>query len=323
MLIDPFGRKIEYLRLALTDRCNLRCQYCMPEEGILLKERAELLTFEEVERLLTLFSQLGIRKLRLTGGEPLVRNGISALWRFLHNQRLFHSINITTNGILLKKQWNELRSLAINSINISIDSLNPKKYAKITRRDTFFKAWEAISMVEKTPIELKLNMVVIKGENEDEIPAFINLAKTRNLDVRFLEKMPFDGRGKAENFISATDIILKIIQCAPELKEQVPENTARLFSAPSYKGRVGVIAGNTRSFCGSCNRLRLTPDGLLKTCLYSAKGLDIKKLMRSGYDDETLIKEIKLAINKKEKNGFEAEQATKQYKPLSMAQIGG
>jgi GTP 3',8-cyclase len=323
-LIDPFGRKMDYLRLAITDRCNLRCQYCMPAEGIPLKSHDTILRFEEMERLVKIFTNLGVKKIRITGGEPFVRKGTLDFLKKINLNDQLQSINITTNAVLIGSLLDDLIKLKIGSLNISIDSLQKERFARISRRDDFDVVWANIKKAVKLNLAVKLNMVVLAGINDDEIKDFCLLAKEWPIDVRFIEQMPFSGGPAEEKVLSADQIIEKIKINFPALQEEhIPNSTARLFSQPNFKGRLGVIAGYSRNFCGTCNRLRITPDGQLKTCLYDHSAVDLKSLLRSGASDGEITQSIKSAVNNRAEDGFESERRSNQLYNLSMAQIGG
>jgi GTP 3',8-cyclase len=323
-LIDPFGRKMDYLRLAITDRCNLRCQYCMPAEGIPLKSHDTILRFEEMERLIRIFTNLGVKKIRLTGGEPFVRKGSLEFLKKINEIDALKSINITTNAVLIDDVLDHFRKLKIGSLNISIDSLQKERFAQITRRDDFDVVWANIQKALKLNLAVKLNTVVLAGINEDEIKDFCLLAKEWPVEVRFIEQMPFSGGPPEEKILSADQIIGRIKNTFPNLVEnQLPNSTARLFSQTGFKGKIGVIAGYSRTFCSSCNRLRITPDGHLKTCLYDHSAVDLKSLLRHGLPDQEIEKSIRQAVNNRAEDGFESEKRSNRLYNLSMAQIGG
>jgi molybdenum cofactor biosynthesis protein A len=285
-LLDNHNRPINYLRLAVTDRCNLRCFYCMPEEGINYIPRKELLTFEEIERLVTLFGQLGISKIRLTGGEPFVRTDLMKLIRTIVKIKGVNDVHITTNGILTAPHVAELKSLGIASVNLSLDTLDRGRFKIITRRDEFSKTWETFQLLLRHDIPVKINAVVMEGKNTDDILEMVNLTKDQNVSVRFIEEMPFNGEGNHYPTLRWTykKILEHIQKEFPAIQKiQDEENsTAYHYRIPEYKGNIGIIAAFSRTFCGTCNRIRLTAQGTLKTCLYDDGVLNIKSLMRSG-----------------------------------------
>ncbi len=322
-LVDPHGRAITYLRLALTDLCNLRCTYCMPAEGLPKKSRHTLLRYEELERLLALLVPAGIRKLRITGGEPFVRKGSMDFIRSL--PRRFPgltSVNITTNGAGLAPRLALLKEAGINRLNISLDALDGERFRVITRRDRFTGVMETIRAALEMDFHLKINVVVMRGINEDQIPAFVDWARRERLTIRFIEQMPFNAQGENDTFMPAADILKRLRAAEPRLTPIPGSSTAALYAAPRYAGAVGIIAAYTRTFCGSCDRLRLTPAGGLQTCLYAAPQLNVRDMMRAGRSDDEILAAIKKLIAARGRDGFEAERKNNTALP-SMAQIGG
>jgi len=327
MLKDNFGRQITYLRLGVTDRCNLRCKYCMPASGIDLCNKNELLTFEEMTRIVTILSDLGVNKLRLTGGEPFVRKDFIELLKMFSLNKKLGEINITTNGTNLLPYLSRLEELNINSINLSIDSLQEKKFHQITRRNYFSEVYKTFLALLKSPIKLKLNVVVQSEVNTDEIFDFIKLTKDKNIEVRFIEEMPFNGVGikpSAKNWI-ASDIQHHIfkhyenLQVIPHIKSSTSTN----FKIENYKGQFGIIPAFTRSICHDCNRMRITATGLFKNCLFDDGVFNIRDYIRSGATDKDLTNLFIKTVLKKPKNGFEAEQLRKYTVSESMSSIGG
>jgi cyclic pyranopterin phosphate synthase len=324
LLVDPFGREMNYLRLAVTDRCNLRCQYCMPAEGIPLNGRDHILHFEEIEQLIQIFQDLGVNKLRITGGEPFVRKGLLEFLKRVNKFESINSINITTNAVFIGDIISDLEGLKIGSLNISLDSLLKDRFFEITRRDEFEIVIENIDKAIKSAIPVKLNMVVLAGINDDEILSFTRLAKDNFIEVRFIEQMPFSGGPASESIISANQILDILRQQSPLLYEQsLPNSTARIFHNPGYKGTIGIIAGYSRTFCSSCTRLRITPEGMLKTCLYDRGAVNLKEMLRSGKTDLQIKNAIIMAVQNRAKDGFESQERYNQNSNLSMAQIGG
>jgi len=327
-LIDPFGRQISYLRLAVTDRCNLRCQYCMPEKGIDIVPRQELLTFKEMYRITRVLSELGVNKIRLTGGEPFVRKDFIGLVKSLsHNDRL-DEINITTNGALVKDHISALEQLKVKSINLSIDSLQPEKFLRITRRDQFARVWEAYLELLKSSLQLKLNVVVQSGFNTDEIVDFVKLTEKEDISVRFIEEMPFNGKGLREvkeNW-DFNRILNHIAGSYDQFDpvESGKSSTSRNYRVKGYKGSFGIIPAFTRTICSDCNRIRITATGLFKNCLFDDGVFDLKEVLRSGASDDELKQVFIDTISKKPKNGFEAEaNRTIGGVSESMSTIGG
>ena len=327
-LFDNHGRPTNYLRLAVTDRCNLRCFYCMPEEGIKYLPKKDLLSFEEIERLVTLFGQMGITKIRLTGGEPFVRTDLMELIRAIVKIKGINDIHITTNGILTAPHIPELKSLGIASVNLSLDTLDRERFKIITRRDEFEKTRETFQLLLKYEIPVKINTVVMEGKNIGDILEMVKLTKDQNVSVRFIEEMPFNGEGSHYSTLRWTykKILEHIQQEFPSIKKIQDEknSTAYHYQIPGHKGNVGIIAAFSRTFCGTCNRIRLTAQGILKTCLYDDGVLNIKDLMRSGVSDLKIKEQLLHAFSHRPKDGFEAEQNRKGHPLLeSMSTIGG
>ncbi|MFM8744619.1 MAG: GTP 3',8-cyclase MoaA [Cytophagales bacterium] len=327
-LFDNHGRPINYLRLAVTDRCNLRCFYCMPEEGIHYLPKKELLTFEEIERLVTLMASMGISKIRLTGGEPFVRTDLMQLIWKIRQVKGIQDIHITTNGVLTAPFIPELKELGIASMNLSLDTLDRDRFKQITRRDEFDKTWKVLQLLLTAKIPVKLNAVVMDGKNIDDIIPMVELAKDHPISVRFIEEMPFNGEGNhyAKLFWTHHKIVEHIRLAFPSLqKVDDPKNsTAYHFQIPNFKGNIGVVAAFSRTFCGTCNRIRVTAQGLLKTCLYDDGVLNIKNLMREGRNDDELKQQLMKTFSNRPKDGFEAEQKRSNKKVNeSMSTIGG
>ena len=327
-LIDSYGRQITYLRLAVTDRCNLRCQYCMPENGIDIVERKELLSFKEMYRITRVLSELGVNKVRLTGGEPFVRKDFIELVKSLsYNDRL-DQINITSNGALIKDHIQELENLKVKSINLSIDSLKAEKFLHITRRNQFERVWEAYELLVKSSLELKLNVVVQSGFNTDEIVDFIELTRDTPVYVRFIEEMPFNGKGQRKvienwNYDRIIESISKQYPSYVPLQAE-QSSTSKNFQVSGYAGYFGIIPAFTRSICHDCNRIRLTATGLFKNCLFDEGVFDLKAFIRNGASDDELKKLFIDTVHKKPENGFVAEANRKNGAVNeSMSTIGG
>ena len=323
-LVDRHGRQITYLRLSVTDLCNLRCTYCMPEEGIDLSEKEDILSFEELEKLVRIFVKLGIKKLRLTGGEPFVRAGLTKFIKKLKGIEGLEGIYITTNGILLKEHLSELKSIGISGINLSLDTLEREKFKEITRRDKFEEVIDSFQSILDHSIPLKINSVV-QSINFNEIVSLASLTKEFPVDVRFIEEMPFNG---GDAFKAPALDYLKIIHSLeaafPDLKQETELNsTAILFKAPEHKGKIGVIAASSRLFCGSCNRVRVSAKGGLKTCLFGDDVLDIKEMMRNEKSEDEIIKAIQDCVNQKYLDGFKASEARENSILNPMVGIGG
>jgi molybdenum cofactor biosynthesis protein A len=330
MIYDNHGRPINYLRLSVTDRCNLRCFYCMPEEGINYLPKKELLTYEEMERMIGVMAKLGISKVRITGGEPFLRRDlIPFLWKISETAGI-KEIHITTNGVLTAAHIPELKAIGIKSVNLSIDTLDRENFKKITRRDELPKVLHCLDELLKSDIAVKINAVVMEGKNIDDLIPLAELSKNAPIDVRFIEEMPFNGEGNHYPVLLWTH--KKMVDL---LKQQYPEiykiadaahSTSYNYQIPNYKGTVGVIAAFTRSFCGTCNRIRVTAQGILKTCLYDDGVLDIKKLMRQGATDEELTQALLGAFRNRAKDGYAAELMRTNTNATfmeSMSTIGG
>jgi len=328
-LFDNHHRPINYLRLAVTDRCNLRCFYCMPEEGIKYLPKKELLTFEEIERLIVLMASMGISKVRLTGGEPFVRNDLMQLINRITRVDGINDIHLTTNGLLTSPYIPELKSLGIASVNLSLDTLDRERFKVITRRDEFIKTWETFELLMKHGIPVKINTVVMDKKNIDDIIPLVELTRTYPVSIRFIEEMPFNGEGNHYTTLTWTynKIVEYVMTHYPTLQKiQDPINsTAYHYQIPGYRGNIGVIAAFSRTFCGTCNRIRVTAQGVLKTCLYDDGVLNIKQMFRDGLTDRQVKDALMNAFGSRPKDGFEAEERRRNGSPIieSMSTIGG
>ena len=327
-LVDNFGRQMEYVRLAVTDRCNLRCHYCMPAQGIDIVPRQELLTFKEMYRLIRVLTELGVHKVRLTGGEPFVRKDFVGFLEMLSHNDLLEAINITTNGALISQHIDRIEKLEkVKDINLSIDSLSREKFAKITRRDAFSEVYKTLELHEKSSLNLKLNIVVQSGVNTDEIVDFVRFTKNKNVAVRFIEEMPFNGKGQREMQENWTfKKILNEIKTEFNVRELVSEksSTSRNYAIDNHLGTVGIIPAFTRTICNNCNRIRITSTGTFKNCLFDDGVFNLRDFMRKGASNEDL-KELFLSLVKaKPENGFIAEANRKDGGASeSMSTIGG
>lgn len=307
---DRRGRTIDYLRISVTDRCNLRCAYCMPAEGAVSVPRREILSFDEIIRIAGICSKKGITKVRLTGGEPLVRKDVCDLVARLKKVPGIRQVMMTTNGILLGQNFENLMASGLDGINISIDTLNPEKYRKLTGGgclDTVLRAFERCA---SSPfIKTKINTVLLGEENADEISDIAQLAQTRPVDVRFIELMPIGPARKFRGLLqemAAADLRKTFGEpLAYDLDSAEPDGPARYYGFNGFEGRIGFITPFSHAFCGSCNRIRLTPEGVLKLCLYHPDGVDLKSLLRGGFDDGAISCAIDKAVwNKPVKHGF-------------------
>lgn len=327
-LYDNHGRIINYLRLAVTDRCNLRCFYCMPEEGVDYVPQYELLTYEEMLRLVGLLAEMGVSKVRITGGEPFVRKDMVFFLEALCKTPGIDDVHITTNGTLTSGIVSDLKSMGIRSINLSLDTLNKERFFQITRRDVFDQVMETFYAILEAGISLKINCVVMDGRNTEDILPLVTLAQKYPVGVRFIEEMPFNGTGaRTETFAwNHKEILAEIKRGYPEITKipDPPFSTSMNYAIPGFKGTVGIIAAYSRTFCGTCNRIRITPTGTLKTCLYDAGIFNIKDLMRAGATDTQLRVAFQDALSHRAKDGWEAESQLRSS-PVheSMSTIGG
>jgi molybdenum cofactor biosynthesis protein A len=329
MLLDNHGRKINYLRLAVTDRCNLRCFYCMPAEGLDWLSRKELMSYEEMLQTCTLLVKMGIEKIRITGGEPFVRKDIMKLLTALSKLDGLKELSITTNGVLTAPHVAELKAIGVRSVNLSLDTLDANRFFTITRRDEFANVMDTMHQLLKHDIEVKVNTVVMAGKNTQDIIPLAELTRDLPVSVRFIEEMPFNGEGH-----SYSGITWDYVRIFDEIRQsfiniqKMPDpqfSTSYNYQIPGHKGSVGIIAAYSRTFCGTCNRIRITPQGVLKNCLYDDGVLNIKDLIRLGMSDHKLEETLRAAFNVREKDGWEAERKRLENPNFreSMATIGG
>ncbi len=316
---DSFGREINYLRISVTDLCNLRCRYCMPQEGIPKLPHENVLSVEEIETLAKAFVNLGINKIRLTGGEPLVRRGILDIVERIGKLEGVKDFAITTNGVLLKNLAQELKNRGLKRVNISLDTLKEEKYKYITRIGNIKDVLEGIEVAKKvglTPI--KINTVLVRGFNDDEIEDLARLTEREEIDVRFIELMPIGEALKNESikYISNQIVLEKLPELIP-LEKKDPSSPALYYKLPNAKGRIGLINPISCKFCKYCNRVRLTAQGKMKLCLHSDEEVDLKEALRKGQDIESIIID---AINRKPES-HQLERG--QYITKKMYQIGG
>jgi cyclic pyranopterin phosphate synthase len=328
MLFDNHGRIINYLRLAVTDRCNLRCHYCMPEHGLEWLSRSELLTFEEMLRLCALLVRLGVNKIRITGGEPFVRKDMMKFLAALSRLDGLRQITLTTNGVATAPLVPEFKKLGVRSVNLSLDTLDRERFFQIARRDELPKVLETMDALLRHDIKVKINAVVMDGQNTQDIIPLTKMTKGLPVDLRFIEEMPFNGgdHDAARPLWDHRRILDTLRAEWPDL-EKIPDppfSTSMNYQIPEHRGKVGIIAAWSRTFCGTCNRIRVTPQGVLKTCLYDHGVLNLRDLMREGLSDTELTDHLLYAFNHRHKNGWEAEEARRGV-PVeeSMATIGG
>lgn len=303
-LVDRFGRTHNYLRISLTERCNLRCFYCMPAEGIPIREKSEFMTVEETLSIAKTFVDLGINKIRLTGGEPLIKKGFNELIEGLG--KLPVELAMTTNGVALDKYIDVLKKAKLNKLNISLDSLNEERMNAISRRSFFTKIMENIDLAISQGFEVKINVVLIRDVNNDEIIDFIEWGKDKPISLRFIEFMPFDGNQwderKKVDLEEILSTVYKHYGVAQVLRIDDEKNdTSKNYRIAGAKGSFGVISSVSNPFCDSCNRIRLTADGKLKNCLFSASESDLLSQLRNGLDIKEVI--VSNILNKKKERG--------------------
>ena len=328
LLTDRYQRPIDYLRVSITDRCDLRCIYCTPLGGAPKLAHDDILTYEEFLHLIQVSMDLGITKVRLTGGEPLVRKGVTDFCRRLAGLPGLQSLSLTTNGVMLEELAQDLYSAGIRRINISLDTLQPQKFLHITRRDEFDRVWRGIQAAEHAGFDpIKINVVVMRGINDDEILDLAKLTLQRPYHIRFIEFMSINGDSQwvLQHYVSSDEILEKLLTVAP-LEPIVSQHTngpARHFRWPDAKGVVGIISPISHHFCPSCNRIRLTADGKLRNCLFSDQEVDIKSPLRQGATDAELAQILRASIdNKPEKHSLQSDVFRKcQNRP--MVAIGG
>ena len=298
MLKDRYNRVHNYLRISLTDNCNLRCFYCMPEEDYAFMPSQQLMQKDEIEALAKLFIANGVNKIRLTGGEPLVRKDAAAIIRALGN--LGVELTITTNATRVHHFIDDFVAAGIRSVNISLDTLQPEKFQLITHRDQFFTVKNNIQLLLDSNFKVKVNVVVVKGLNEQEIPDFIEWTRALPIHVRFIEFMPFDGNRWKSNKLVTWKEMLAIITSKYEIEaqENLPNDTSKNYRIKNHLGSFAVISTMSAPFCAGCNRIRLTADGKIKNCLFSQEETDLLAALRSGNDVLGLIEQSILAKQK-------------------------
>jgi GTP 3',8-cyclase len=326
-LKDGHGRSIGDLRVSVTDRCNFRCQYCMPAEGLPWLERSELLTFEEIERLVRLFVELGVEDVRLTGGEPLARRELPKLVSMLSSIGGLADLSLTTNGYLLERHAGELAAAGLTRVNVSLDSLARDRFFQITRRDALSQVIAGLEALERFPQfdPIKVNCVGMRGFTEEEVVPFAELARRKPYQVRFIEFMPLDAdrAWSADMVLTGAEIRAMIDAVHPlEALERESHATARVYRFRDGTGEIGFINPVSEPFCGDCNRIRLTAEGKLRTCLFSLHETDLREPLRSGADDAELEQLVRDAVWRKELKHHVAEPGFRQP-PRTMSQIGG
>ncbi|WP_205780546.1 GTP 3',8-cyclase MoaA [Mucilaginibacter limnophilus] len=325
-LTDNHGRIVNYLRLAVTDRCNLRCFYCMPEHGLNWLSRSELMSYEEMLRMCRVMAGMGIEKVRITGGEPFVRRGIMQFLTSLSKIKGINELTLTTNGVLTAPFVPQLKDIGIKSVNLSLDTLDANRFFAITRRDEFTNVMHTLEALLKHNINVKINAVVMDGRNTQDIAPLVELTKDLPVSVRFIEEMPFNGDSHQFNTLQWDYLrILEEIQLHYPSIQKIADpaySTSYNYHVPGHQGNVGIIAAYSRTFCGSCNRIRVTPQGMLRTCLYDDGVLNIKDALRKGDSDDEIKMLLRDALGNKAKDGRQAELQRHDIHE-SMAEIGG
>ena len=317
-MIDTFGRNITYLRLSVTELCNLRCRYCMPEDGVCKKDHEEMLTEEEMIRAVKAAASLGISKVRITGGEPLVKRNILSICRRTVSVKGIQEVCVTTNGVLLPELALPLREAGVKRLNISLDTLDERKYADLTRRKLFREAMMGLEAALDAGFgKIKINVVLLGGFNDDEIPALADLTRKYPVDVRFIELMPMsDNRDFGpEAYVPYTTVLDRLPQLAPAAEQ---DGVARLYRLPGAKGNVGLISPVNDHFCGRCNRIRLTADGKLKPCLHSREEYSVK-----GMSLEEMTEQMKQVVLAKPQCHGKLSYEYRSDAGRNMNQIGG
>ncbi len=304
-LIDGHGRLIGDVRISVTDRCNFRCQYCMPADGLKWLDRSAVLEFEEIERVVGLLASIGVSDVRLTGGEPLVRRDFPKLAAMLAALPGVEDLSVTTNGFLLARDAAALVAAGVNRFNVSIDSLQQDKFYELTRRDSLPQVLEGLHALAAFPEThpIKINAVAIRGFTETEIPAFVDFAREHPFEVRFIEFMPLDAdhAWEPQKVLSGAEILAMINALHPLVEQpRDPSATAKVYDFADGKGRIGLINPVSEPFCDDCNRIRLTAEGKLRTCLFSLNETDLREPLRSGASDDQIVQIIRDAVWRKE-----------------------
>jgi molybdenum cofactor biosynthesis protein A, bacterial len=328
-LIDSYGRSIKSLRISVTDKCNFRCTYCMPAEGLPWLKKAQILTYEEIVRITQIAVNMGIEQVRLTGGEPLARRDLPDLVRQLNTIDGLRSLSLTTNGFLLKQMAGALAEAGLTRINVSLDSLIPEKFAQITRRDQLTAVLEGLAELERYPSihPIKINAVALRNFTEEEVLPFAELARRKAYSVRWIEFMPLDADQiwRKEDILTGAEIKALIeatygpLQALPM---DHPAETARRYTFSDGVGEIGFINPVSEPFCSSCDRIRLTADGQLRTCLFATEETDLRSVLRSGADDEAIAQTIRQAVWHKELKHYIGDKRFKRAN-RSMSMIGG
>lgn len=328
MLIDNHGRQINYLRLAVTDRCNLRCNYCMPSEGIDFVQNDRLLSIPELKKVSEILVSQGIDKIRITGGEPFVRKDLMVLLRHLAQLEGLNDISVTTNATLIGPHIDELKQLGITNINVSLDSINRETFERITRRKQFDTVHDNLIRLITEGFNVRINFIVLEGQNEQDIIPILDVMKHHKVSVRFLEEMPFNGGSKNFNTIkwNYKAILEHIAGTFPNYQklESPKESTSINYKIDGHVGTFGIIPSFSRTFCGSCNRLRITATGDVITCLYGKSKANLRDIIREESSEEKVKETILKTIGSRAKTGFEAQnEHSNTVFDNSMTSIGG
>ncbi len=327
MLIDNHNRTINYLRLAVTDRCNLRCNYCMPSEGINFVKNDKLLTIKELEKIAEVLVEQGIDKIRITGGEPFVRKDLMVLLRHLTKFEGLKDISVTTNASLIGPHIDELKALGITNINVSLDAINRETFERITRRDQYDTVHGNLIRLITEGFNVRVNFIVLDGQNEQDIIPILEVMKHYPVSIRFLEEMPFNGGSKSFQNIKwdYKAILAHIANHFPDYRklESPKTSTSINYQIEGHKSTFGLIPSFSRTFCGSCNRLRVTATGDVITCLYGKPMANLREIVRGQNTEEDLKQAILKAVGARAKTGFEAQQEHSKVFDSSMTSIGG
>jgi cyclic pyranopterin phosphate synthase len=326
-LFDRFFRQIDYLRISITDHCNLNCSYCSPFGGRMKLTHAEILSYEEICIVTKAAVEAGISKVRITGGEPLMRKGVVELCRLLSGIEGLENLTVTTNGVRLQEFAQQIHNAGVQRVNVSLDTLRPERFKKITGRNLLSRVLAGISMAEVVGLHpVKINMVVMRGVNEDEIEDFARLTLEKPYHVRFIELMPFHEPGDHNSlFVPVEEMVNRVRRLGDLSLEPIAESSgpALLYSLPGAKGKVGFIAPLSYHFCSACNRLRLTADGKLRSCLFSEQEIDLKDPLRAGASIQELAYLFRLAVTQKPKGHSLDRTDIERYCGRAMQAIGG
>lgn len=324
MLTDNHGRIVDYARIAITDRCNLRCTYCMPADGLDWLKKSNILSYEELFQTIEILAELGFKKIRFTGGEPFARKDFHSFLKKVCVSKLIPEVHLTTNGILAAPYIHELANWKLAGVNFSLDSLDEKRFYEITRQNQLNETLAALHSFINSGIKTKINAVVMADKNIEDIIPLCELAFKNDIEVRFIEEMPFNGGARQSQPWNAPRILKHIENVFGKLTpaNQEANATASRYTLAGSKGSIGIIAAFSRTFCGTCNRLRFTPSGEIKTCLYEKSSTSWRDVLRSGADKDELKQFLANAVSKRFANGFEAEKQRSNIQE-SMATIGG